>query len=538
MRTSTLPIAALIALLGFSGCEGPRVVQTSTRDARSAWVRVTSTGLQEIPQLLAPSSFQIGFREIRDESTVVCPGGGCRARVVPYAATASVSGRGTGDQSLDLRVVAGLQTDSFGVTYEERWPCAMLDVPRCAMTVDTARVDPRGIAARGNLGLRIDPTTGLVTVGSSELELLAGIDGGDVTVQGTNACGQVWCTLANVANVTETIAERGNEGMVSNARQAIEALTCRPCSQGCATGSICQDGICVRRAGPEAGHCDPRPVGMRFQVPENSSEAIRFDIAFADALSRNRGGIESAVRVTSSPLSENPCVPDLPLPSATPIPEGAFDRISDGNAHLVLLLAQSAIERAFWAAHQGGVACMEVDASDGFDLGTVLPLSNRASALGLEGGFAKVRPRALAQFELNGDSARVTLPELVVELGASVAGRPLVLASGTLRASMRLDFAAGEDGVTLRFSDVDIETVEIRSRPILSSDPEEARPTFQVLQGLVRATIPNELTLPLPGNLSLASAPQVEEFGSGSNLVRGVVIPLRIERTGDVETTR
>ncbi len=531
-------VAAL--LLASFGCEGAgdsagavaAARATSRADARSAWMRVTPEGLEALPAALAASlpaeGASIDVPRLRHGDLTVCTSGQCAIGLSLERMSVSPRAEGTLGLSLGVRAVA----EAVGVRYEQSWACAFSGRPACTVGVDTARQAPTAITASATVATEVDAHTGLTSLSVGEARVPAGLDGGDVEIAGANGCGQVWCTLANVGIARRWLADEANRALTGAIAAEAAARTCLPCDAGCPSGASRDAGVCRS----SDGACVRRPVAASAEVRSHDGRRrATVAVALADEVGVRRGGLDVALRLSARPDGRHRCAPEADPPRATPLPRSVLEGGDERGVHLRVALSEAAVSRAAWALHQTGVGCVdvgpeEVPQLDAAMLAIVLPSSIRLSVLGLSAPSVAVRPLAPPEIHVEDDgTVRIEARDLRMDIEATVDGRRLRLASGTLHARgvARIGERDGALAIEIPLDSIVMDVAAVWSAPILGADEGELRDTFEALSlaavGVVPEVIPLD-RIPVPGRLV-----PVRTRGVTAQGARALLVDLRVE---------
>ncbi len=486
-------------------------------DQRSAWLRITPSGLNAITSTigsLSPNDLVVDIPRVEQDDITVCPDGGCAVRLDPERLEVGLSER----PGLNVDVAVRAVTDAIPVRYEQTWPCAFTSNPECSVLVDTAMAQPRTIDAQVGFGFRIDARTGLTVLEVASAEMGAGVSAEDVTVAGRNRCGTLWCSVANVAGVTEMLAERANAALTSAVTERTAALSCRPCSMGCDPGSSCaEDGLCRRSRGENSGRCDPAPLAASIEIASpDEQRRVSLAASLADDVAQSASGLDLALRLSARPSFRHRCAPLKNAPRTRPLP---VEILGETDAHARLVIGEASIARMLWAAHQAGVGCYDADASilEELDISMLLPTLSRLSALSVAHPVISVRPLEVPSVAIGEDgSMRVEATRVRIDIGANVMGAFARLASGTVTMRGRVALVPNGTRLNLQVAQNQIET-EVESvwgSPLLGASDDTLRNTFEVIVRLAKGAVPDSYPLiaePLPGSPRLARRPLLVE---------------------------
>jgi len=483
-------------------------------DARAAWLRLTPEGLRALPGwvgALGAGGIEAAIPASRHGALGLCEGAACSLRLDLRSLEVALEDGASLSIALDLRA----RTSGLPVVYHERLPCAFLSEPACTVRIDTALSGAAGIGARANLGLRLDPRSGLISLAPAAPQITHGLDGDDLRIAGANTCGSVWCTAANLGIVRGVLADEANEALDAAIRQRLERLSCMPCEAGCAPGNRCAEGICVL----SRGGCEPAPLATLIALQTREDRApLELALALGDALETSRGGLDLGLRLGATPSSRDRCAVPLERPDAAPLPHAILERGADAGAHLRVVLSEATLHRALWAAHQSGLGCVSIPADE--LLGLTLPGLRALDPLGLGGSQIQIVPLALPELRFEEEGAiHARIERVRIEIEAAIDGRMLRLAwaEATLEVQARLEDEGG-----LLWLDVDLDSVQIEitrhdASPLLAGGEggggrQALARTYALLAGMARALVPTRIPLttePLPGGLRLARAPRL-----------------------------
>ncbi len=389
------------------------------------------------------------------------------------------------------------------------------------------------LTASAALHLALDPRTGLTGLSLAASSIEHGVDPEDLAIAGANACGRLWCSLANLAGASGFVSAHANEAMAAVVKQAIEMRTCRPCGLGCDAGTTCDGTIC-RTPG---GACVPAALAWGGTLAsDDGTGRAGLAVALADDVDTRHGGIDLALRLGVRTEARHLCAPEVPSPPPVPLPRAALDGASENGVDVRIAIGEPALARVLWAVHQAGLGCGELEANAVPGLGEaalsmLLPSSRRLAPLGLGAPRFAIRP--LRPYEAHvRDDGGVTLraPAVQVDIEAEVGGRLLRIASAvvSLEARAQLGIDAGAVVVRMPHDGVSVHVDRVWSAPVLGASTHELEATFGALSEIARAALPERLAvpdaaLPLPHGLVLAGPPHgVEVHG-----VRALVIDLR-----------
>ena len=486
-------------------------------DQRSAWLRITPAGLNAVTSTigsLSPNDLVVDIPRVEQDDITVCPDGGCAVRLDPERLEVALSQR----PGLNVDVAVRAVTDTIPVRYEQTWPCAFTSNPECGVLVDTAMAAPRTLDAQVGFGFRIDARTGLTVLEVASAEMGAGVSPDDVRVAGRNRCGTLWCSVANVAGVTEMLAEHANAALSHAVTERTAALSCRPCAMGCDPGSSCaDDALCRRSRGPNTGRCDPAPLAASIEIASpDDQRRVALAASLADAVTQSASGLDLALRLSARPSFRHRCAPLKTPPRTQPLPP---EILGETDAHARLVVGEASISRMLWAAHQAGVGCYDADASilEELDVTMLLPTLSRLSALSIAHPVISVRPLEVPTVTIGDDgSMRFEVSRVRIDIGANVMGAFSRLASGTVAMRGRAALVPNGTRLDLQVAQNQIET-EVQSvwgSPLLGASDETLRNTFEVIVRLAKGAVPDSYRLieePLPGAPRLARRPLLVE---------------------------
>lgn len=558
---TALAVLVVGALL-FVGCEGRgdgsargraqieasmAALHASPVDARSVWLRVSPRGMRELPTLVArgtteasatnagtnagtnasgvptPSAPErVALSRTRSGDFTVCTGGQCglALTLADAHATAGTNGR------VGVGVSARVRSDPIGVRYEQSWACAFASRAECTVTVDTEREGAPFLGVEATLGVAVDPPTGMTAVSLVDAGVPTGLDGGDVSVEGTNVCGAVWCTVANVTGATSLVASRMNDELVARVRDEVRAQVCRACDAGCPRGARCEAGVCM--AGPS---CVPRAFAAETTLAAADAQTeVLLAAALADEAEVRAGGVELALRLTAIASGRSRCAPRAPAPAPGPLPRGVLDVAPTDRGHVRIAVGEAALARALHALQQGGVGCKTVALDDVPIVGQaglvgLFPTASRLAALAPHGAKLVVMPLAPPTIETTEDGALTLGTSIRVDVEAELLGRTVRVASAALALSARAHVAMHEGTLALEMPSAEREmrVAHVWSSPVLGASDAMLRQSFEAI-GAVAATVLPETTpleaLPLPGgHLRLVGPPLRAEARGARALV-------------------
>lgn len=505
-----------------------------------AWVRVTSDGLAAVPAIATIAAgdrrggVDVPIPATRQGDLSVCPRGGCSIRVEP--GPVRIAGV-AGDVAID--VTASARTTTIPVRYEQRWPCAFTDVPACAIDVDTQRQGAPNIAARVRVGAAPSPASGAIVPRLVEASVPIGVDPGDLRIAGTNTCGGIWCTVANIAGATSTIARRADEALLGAVVSNIEALGCRPCALGCSAGTQCGEGSVCRAP---SGACELAPLATRVSLGEvHGADSGALVVAVTALRAASHGsGVDVGLHVGASG-DVGRCAPATPPPASDPLPASVLDATPIAGAHVRVAIGERALDRAMWAVHRAGAACVEASGADIEAVGAgaielALPSARALAPLGVVSFGVAVRPLAAPRAHIGDDgSITVAADDVRIEVSAEVAGRRLRLAYATIDVEARatLSLAPGSlPALEIARGSFQARVDRVWSAAVLGAPEAELRRAFGALAALARAATPERVELPreawpIPDDLALGARPRAVEVEGQ----RALVLDLRARVT-------
>lgn len=527
MRLPALLLAAVLAACG--GEEARAGAETAAADARSAWVRVTPEGLRALPSLAGGAiggtvepdgSRRIPIGAQRQGDFALCPRGDCAVRLWIDAIEARPAGRA----SVMIEARARATTGQVPVRYEQTWPCAFSGRPECVVDVDTSRTGEPTVTGQARIHLDLDRPTGLLRPALTDVGMSQGVDSADVQISGSNVCGSIWCSAANIVGASGMISERLNEALGSQLRE-------------------------------QAGMI-PSPVAMRTAIEpaDRGAEAV-LAFALADEALVERSAVDLAARLTATRSRVHRCVPAAEPPAAVPLPRDVLGVASRGDrAHVRIAIGEAAIARAAWALHQAGVMCVDagperIPQLTPALLGALLPATRDLVSLRVGAPSIAVRPLhpPEVRFEANG-TITIAVRRVRIELWAEVDRRALRLAAAHVDVRGTAQLVADAQGLALATPRARVGT-RVRdtwSAPALGADRDELRALFAALARVAIDTLPERTALGpatpegeapsrdaiLARRLRLAERPRTVEVPSRigrETVARALVIDLRFE---------
>ncbi len=199
---------------------------------------------------------------------------------------------------------------------------------------------------------------------------------GDVSLDGRNTCGDIYCGLGDLDVVKSTLLELLSPTLQTQIQGIVGAQTCMACTtnadcpattDGTNLQATCQSNVC--RQGTE---CVPRFLGVEgtmslggllggFGAPADAS--LELSLAAGSTATVNQG-MTFGTRAGIKPTTVSACVPPQAAPPMTAVTAPDFD----GEApvptppatgyHAGLGISSNFLNGAFWAAHQAGALCL------------------------------------------------------------------------------------------------------------------------------------------------------------------------------------
>ena len=434
--------------------------------ARAAWLRLTPEGLARLPAAMSPLP-PTTLPSMRHGDLVLCEDDTCTIRVRP----ATLAAKTESDDVVAL--TAGLRVEAHGVPvrYAQRWPCAFRDEPRCQVSLDTAEdgATTATVATRLRVAFTDD---GLLVPSLGPLDLVHGLDAGDLTFAGANRCGQVWCGLANLRVVRNLVGDRIDDALRNLVPPAAMAA---------------HGGVTVR----------------------DGDRAITFAAAIADEVDLGPSQWDAALRLDATPRRHR-CVPRSRIPDFAPTPRRALD--GEPAAHARLAIGERTLARLLWATAHSGLGCRAFPL-DGIPGGASLlfPSLRRLGAWSVENASVTVAPVSAPTVTVEDDGTLQLAGVVALALEADVDARRLVLASAHVEARVRARLANGAQGIVLTFEAPSLTLGEVRSTPLLGASHDTVAYGFRAIADLAAAAATG-VSLPAPASvpaaLRLARAPR------------------------------
>lgn len=486
---------------------------TDPGDARSAWLRVNPEGLAALPALLfqvgSPQSVPLPSSSSGDLR--ICPEGGCTASITLEQVALSARAGGIVQATARMRA----RTGPIGVRYEQSWACAFTGYPECSVVVNSANHPPNTLSLSSEINVLGEE--GALTRFGLNMDANNLIEGSDISISGANACGGIWCNVANVAGATSYIASEANGALSASLQGEAEALLCRACSSGCPGGSRCERGICQTESG-----CVPSPVAFESYLPDpDTPKGALVSLALADHGDTRLGGLDLAMRITATPVSRSVCVPSTEPPSSEALPVSVLSRTAE-RGHFRVAVGEAAINRALWAVYASGEACLDFPVDDLPDLANRLL---RTLVPGLSGLPEPHNPE-LSIRPLSAPVVRFEVEEMVVEaavqvdLFVRVADQPIRIVSGRVRLTARVGLDVDGRSFVLRVPQSERSAVveSVWVSPLAGTDiaslERGLEPLLQFGVGLAEERIVlGELPPGSPAHVALAQPPRMVTVG-------------------------
>jgi len=513
---------ALMAMLVMAGCAGDpssptaqleaslAASHTSSRDARSVWIRLSPAGVAALPRFAIAQAGPAPTIELSETSSgdfTVCTEGQCTLSLQfgDVVATADRAG-------LDLSVSAEARSSAIGLRYEQSWACAFAGRPECSASVDTTREAPPVLRATARAEVEVDGPTGRLALRPTDVSVPIGLDGGDISVAGRNTCGRVWCSVANITGATAILSRLANQELEARLAREVGGRLCRSCGAGCPVGTRCEAGICIR----DTGSCVPASFAVEATLAseDERGEAL-FAFALADEARVRAGGLDLAARLTTRISAPHRCVPSLSAPTQRPLPSAVLSSASD-DAMIRVAISETAISRVFWALSASGVACREVAIRDiplvgAGGLSALFPSASRLDGLASDGRVT-LAPLETPSVEIRADGGVTVGLPLSVAVEAQVLGRRVRLASARIDMSLvaRMTVHEGIPTLAIAQSDVGTSVGDVWATPLLGADPDGLAGRFDAIAGLARAVVPARVplsTVALPVPVELVGTP-------------------------------
>ncbi len=496
--------------------------------------------------------------------------GRCTAADVPANVQIQLTGFSLTPRAPDLLDATVQLTVNTGNLYVDtvsrnHFGCVGLSAAKCSVTFNTAATAPNDNRLRATVKFSIDQRfdkllafnissfSGTDICGASGAPAKPQcLDPADLSFNGRNNCGDVYCGLADWDPVKNTVLQLLSGPLQGQIENALSGQTCWPCmtnadcprsTDGNNSPSTCDTDTKVCMLGST---CVPRFLGVEgkvamgsllgaFGAPANAQ--LELSVA-AGATVAVDSGLSFGTRVGIQPAAVASCVPPQAAPPMPMVTFPAFDAEATPNSgyHVGLGISSYFLNNAFWAAQQSGALCLNLS-SDNVGLintglfKTFLPsLGKLATRDGVDAPMMVVlrpaRPPTVVVGEGTYDPVTkkpikplllIGLPDLSIDFYAMLDDRYARLFTLTADISLPISLIfEGCDKVTPALGDLRmlINNIRTANSEILAEDP-------QVLADLVPAVI--GLAEPaLAGALQGFDLPALGSFKLKVNEVKGL----------------
>ncbi len=348
----------------------------------------------------APISTPVGDVAIADTGSAFCNDsscgrldGQCTSADVGSTVTATITGFALvphPPDSLDATLQLQINTSDIPLASKSSNFALCIGLSRfeCAVRFNTASTGPSDNRLKATVKFTIDNTWDKLL--GFQVTALKGIDvcgasgappapdclqPGDISLNGQNTCGTVYCGLADLDIVKTALLQLVASPLQTQITALVAGQSCESCGSAgqlsCPTAangttSSCVAGRCV---GPN-GACVPRFLGTEGRL--NLASLLGSFGAPADAqldLSVAAGssvlfdqGLSLGTRVGLKPVTVAGCVVPVDPPPMEPLTAPDFDREATPGSgyHVGLGLSANFLNAAFWAAQQSGALCLQL----------------------------------------------------------------------------------------------------------------------------------------------------------------------------------
>lgn len=303
---------------------------------------------------------------------------------------------------IDAQVHLSVDTNNLLVASESRnfALCVGLSRFKCAVRFNTAQASPNDNRFKATVQFSIDTRwdkllafsissfsgTDVCRSGSPPLPPEC-LQPQDITFDGQNTCGNVYCGVADFDPVKNFVLGLISPLLQSQIRDILAGQSCQPCGTGlpaCPTvgnaTSICQNDVCKDAA--DNTKCVPRLLGLEgrinlgatlgsFGAPANAMMDMSFAAGSSVTVDQ---GLSFGTRVGLKAVNVAPCVAPMAAPPIVAVSAPNFDMeapsraLPDGGTtrsyHAGLGFSSPFLNLAFHEAHQAGALCLQLDTNN------------------------------------------------------------------------------------------------------------------------------------------------------------------------------
>lgn len=319
----------------------------------------------------------------------------CDGRDVPKDVNVHLKGFSLVPKSPDqveARLSVEIQTGDLFVATEDdsHGACLYLSAVHCSLNLNTAAEAPATNSLKATVSFTIDQKWDKLL--SFKVTALSGVaicdsdgaqpkpeclDPADLTLDGRNNCGNVYCTVADWDPVKNFALKMMSPMLEQQVKDAVAAQACQACGTGLPTcpqlpnaSSTCMNNTCLDTTNSQ---CVPRFLGVEGRMALGQvlssfgvSDESQMDLSMAAGSSvAVDQGISMGMRAGTQGVAISPCVPALAIPAVTSVPAPNFDgEATPGTGyHVGLGLSQPFLNLALHQAHQAGALCVDINSS-------------------------------------------------------------------------------------------------------------------------------------------------------------------------------
>lgn len=267
--------------------------------------------------------------------------------------------------------------------------CLWLDPVKCSITFNSASASPRDNRLRATVKFSIDSKFDKLLAfsfsGVSGTEICGAsgaagkpqcLDADDLTFDGRNGCGNVYCGVADWDPLKRMMLQLISSALQDEVKKAIANQPCWSCTSnadcprttdGTNTASTCDrdNNVCML-----GSKCVPRFTGMEgklqmgallgsFGAPANAE--IELSVAAGATVVVDRG-MSFGTRAGLQPSALDSCVPPqaAPLQAMVSFPDFDGEATPNSGYHMGFSISSSFLNQALWSAHQAGALCLNL----------------------------------------------------------------------------------------------------------------------------------------------------------------------------------
>jgi hypothetical protein len=356
----------------------------------------------------------------------------------------------------------------------------------CAANVDTRATGAPDMPVTGTVVFNINTTTGYTELEFADLDATSGLETDDISIDGGFICTMVdWVSGLFIGSLTD--------GLNDQLAGAMGDFTCQSCETvaECPSGATCDDGTCMR-----GGECVAPLLGMEGRldlgallagVSPGTQAQVDMVVAAGGYAHATNEGMSLGMYGGMEPVGSSHCVPPVDPPSLGPVPIASG--IHDANtcaacdppdAHAILGVSETFLNRAGWAFHQSGGLCLGIG-------GGTLPVTSGALAMlmpslrsitwGEESPIAiELRPAQPPVFELGPNTAEdpllaVSMQDVSIDFYLWGHDRYVRLMTASMDLTVNLDLRAVDGEIQVAVSSLENENLVIENSELLAEDP-------------------------------------------------------------------